>query len=1364
MDNSNLYNTGTGLSGLDNGYFQQITADQIIVESNLQLPNGLTLPTDILPLQNNRDALNALPSGEVIVKGSSDDTYSSIPTSNDFSTTTNDIVRKTSGEIKTNKLKTGTDNKTFANGVNLSVYDDTNDPQLNLVGGYVSSTDIKEPSINFIREDNNQNVDFDNNEGSFRLKLKSGGEFSEGLWLEQNYGSSGIYTYAEMDGLVVHWNKADYTESNRFNLTRLNHQHHVYDPSGNNNYYISVRPRTDLTGPFNQTFPNLSGEYILDQTPEYLNLNTMNTNINSLSNNELMIKTGTNTFSSIPKSNDFSTTTNDIVRKTTGRINSNKISVGNQTSTLGDVNIKKTSGNSELFLISPSSNIPRLYLIRNAGSDSFSGDGASDWAIMNASGNIVFERGNSLLNNGYLTPFRITYYNTIELNYYNSGAIVDVCPLRHYRQVNGNLNSYYVDVRPSSNVAGAYTHYLPAETGTYITDATTEYVNLNTMNTNINAQTNNNLLIKTGTNTFSSTANNSSNWDTAYTDSQQNKSDILTIKGAGWTNETIKQNADDIATNQSNIATNTAWRSDFNTQTTNNLLFRDGTDSFNNIGVDNGFGSGSLIVKKDSGTIKSQNFLAEQAGNGYMFQSFSNPAVISYLYHSTNSGLGVAVEMPSSSGQLGLTSQNAWNVSGGNITTKGANDNVGIGTPSSFPSRLTFGGGTESKICLFDGGSGNMYGFGVSNNQLNYHVNTTSDRHVFYAGGTNGNGSELMRIQGDGQTILNGYLNVNQSNQFLVQTDASNGVKLNFQSGGGITDFMKMGAYANVNNIDNFNRDLVIRNGSGASTEIARFKSSHVELQNSSHDKLRFINTTTAGSYNYMSFYDSSTRYWYMGQDGNNGGDFMLGGNFGRSLLVDRNTGEFKIQKNTDVNGTLNVSSNADVNGAIFSKGSSAELSIVSRSSPSTKEWTIYSSSGDLQFYQQSTGADRLIVDSSGNVGIGTTPSLKLTVAPVNSNDSIVIKGHYNNIDTFLGCGGNVPQSGPVYRDSILACGNASGGGTAGTTYGILNGFRQSYIESLGTYSFQSHNNSTTPTNIIQLHKSSGDVDINTGSLDIQSGNLQVRSGTTGAGVSAEVGIAKIGNGISNYAMFSHKDQHSVQNYALLQSDLGETFINAKLGRKIFFRINNNDIGVFDNTSGAEKTEFTFPNFLGIYPTFNSSGKPASNFCSLDNPSFRVYNALARQGHTILMYNQIVCDASTSGFTQCPFPTINYGTQPGYPSGFPGNAFRMCDPNDYIEIDMHWSGYTSSTNGLQTIILQFFARTTSGTGVWTNIFQESFYINDRYQHVYLSVSKYVQLTHSFYTHARIITSSGTFTGDSGDIFKVVVRNVPRQSR
>ncbi|GAA4353967.1 hypothetical protein GCM10023185_15090 [Hymenobacter saemangeumensis] len=78
--------------------------------------------------------------------------------------------------------------------------------------------------------------------------------------------------------------------------------------------------------------------------------------------------------------------------------------------------------------------------------------------------------------------------------------------------------------------------------------------------------------------------------------------------------------------------------------------------------------------------------------------------------------------------------------------------NVGIGT-NAPNSRLSLSPSTtEAKITLWDGGSTvNHYGFGISNSQMNYHVDAGGASHVFYSGGKNGNGTELMRVVGNGR-------------------------------------------------------------------------------------------------------------------------------------------------------------------------------------------------------------------------------------------------------------------------------------------------------------------------------------------------------------------------------------------------------------------------------------------------------------------------------------------------------------------------------------------------------------------------------------------------------------------------------------
>jgi len=77
---------------------------------------------------------------------------------------------------------------------------------------------------------------------------------------------------------------------------------------------------------------------------------------------------------------------------------------------------------------------------------------------------------------------------------------------------------------------------------------------------------------------------------------------------------------------------------------------------------------------------------------------------------------------------------------------------IGIAT-NSLSGRLSFANVAEPKITLFDSGA-NDYGFGISSAQLNYHVSSSTKSHVFYAGGDNGNGTELLRILGTGNLKL----------------------------------------------------------------------------------------------------------------------------------------------------------------------------------------------------------------------------------------------------------------------------------------------------------------------------------------------------------------------------------------------------------------------------------------------------------------------------------------------------------------------------------------------------------------------------------------------------------------------------------
>lgn len=137
------------------------------------------------------------------------------------------------------------------------------------------------------------------------------------------------------------------------------------------------------------------------------------------------------------------------------------------------------------------------------------------------------------------------------------------------------------------------------------------------------------------------------------------------------------------------------------------------------------------------------------SGNVFIgYQAGYNETGSNKLYIANNSNTPPLIYGDFSSGRVG-------------INTTSPNSDLSISPSSVGP-----------KITLWDGGTSTWhYGLGVSPDQLNYHIVAPSNSHVFYAGGKNGDGTELMRIRGDGKVIISdGTIPASGSYKLYVQT------------------------------------------------------------------------------------------------------------------------------------------------------------------------------------------------------------------------------------------------------------------------------------------------------------------------------------------------------------------------------------------------------------------------------------------------------------------------------------------------------------------------------------------------------------------------------------------------------------------
>jgi hypothetical protein len=266
-------------------------------------------------------------------------------------------------------------------------------------------------------------------------------------------------------------------------------------------------------------------------------------------------------------------------------------------------------------------------------------------------------------------------------------------------------------------------------------------------------------------------------------------------------------------------------------------------------------------------------------------------------------------------------------------------------------------------------------------------------------------------------------------------------------------------------------------------------------------------------------------------------------------------------------------------------------------------------------------------------------------------------------------------------------------------------------------------------------------------------GNLLVSDTQSSGGIQAHVGIARMGNVITNYSGFAHQNGFNISDYALLQSDLAETFLNCRGGKNIWFRTNNQNRGVISDDAFTHRNDLNVKYAQQIgYTSYSAGDSAQSNYTNLQNITFQCY---PNQTNEEQLYHTVIVSQENSPFVQALLPVMSYGPTIG-------NAFRLGDVGDKVEFTFSMSGYASNNVGVHTINLQFWTVIPGVGQQWLTFRQITFGNNLQGYHQRLTWEFRHTIQYPYVSYFRITGNTG-WNGNTNDICSLSVRMLPRQT-